>query len=81
VRVTCKKVNPWCEWIVAGWPPTVQGLKIALTDGATHPVDSSELAFKLASMYAFRNAYESAAPVILEPIMQVRVGRPGCDER
>ena len=48
-----------------------QGVRIALTDGATHAVDSSDLAFKLASMYAFRQAYEAAKPVVLEPVMAV----------
>ena len=52
----------------------VENVKVALTDGAAHAVDSSELAFKLACVYAFREAYKQASPVILEPIMAVEVG-------
>ena len=47
-----------------------------LTDGAAHAVDSSELAFKLASVYAFRAAYGGAGPNVLEPIMTVEVTVP-----
>ena len=54
----------------------IQGVRVVLTDGAAHTVDSSELAFKIASVYAFRAAYDKAAPSILEPIMSVEVG--GC---
>ena len=46
---------------------------MALTDGAAHTVDSSELAFKLACQYAFRDAYNKASPTVLEPIMAVEV--------
>ena len=46
---------------------------MALTDGAAHAVDSSELAFKLACQYAFRDAYSKASPTVLEPIMAVEV--------
>lgn len=52
----------------------MQGVTIALTDGAAHSVDSNEMAFKLASQYAFRQAYMKAGPVILEPQMNVEVG-------
>ena len=54
----------------------VEGVRVTLTDGASHPVDSSELAFKLASQYAFRSAYEDAAPTVLEPVMKVEVTAP-----
>ena len=50
-----------------------QNIRIALTDGAAHAVDSSEMAFKLACMYAFKSAYTRASPVILEPMMTVEV--------
>ena len=53
-----------------------QGIKIALTDGASHAVDSSEMAFKLACQYAFREAFGRAKPVILEPVMDVDVRAP-----
>ncbi len=51
----------------------MEGLRVALTDGAAHAVDSSELAFKLACQYAFRDAYNKASPTVLEPIMAVEV--------
>lgn len=54
-----------------------QGIRIALTDGATHAVDSNEIAFKLACQYAFRDAFTRAGPVILEPIMAVEVRSHG----
>ena len=54
----------------------LQGIKIALTDGAAHAVDSSEMAFKLACQYAFREAFGRAKPVILEPVMDVDVRAP-----
>ena len=61
----------------SGWGLRVllcaQNIKVALTDGAAHAVDSSEMAFKLACMYAFKAAYARASPVILEPIMTVEV--------
>ena len=47
-----------------------------LKDGAHHAVDSSELAFRLAAIGAFREAYRAANPVILEPIMKVEVVAP-----
>ncbi len=53
-----------------------QGVRVALTDGAAHAVDSSEMAFKLACQYAFREAFMRAAPVILEPVMAVDVRAP-----
>jgi len=54
----------------------VTGVRVALTDGAAHAVDSSELAFKLAASYAFRAAYADAKPVVLEPVMAVEVRAP-----
>ena len=54
----------------------VEGLRVVLTDGNTHAVDSSELAFKMASVYAFRQGFEQARPVILEPIMLVEITVP-----
>ncbi|KAF2283191.1 hypothetical protein GH714_043521 [Hevea brasiliensis] len=54
----------------------VENVRIVLTDGASHAVDSSELAFKLASIYAFRQCYTAAKPVILEPIMLVELKVP-----
>jgi len=47
-----------------------------LTDGAAHAVDSSELAFKLATVYAFREAFAKSKPIIMEPIMDVEITVP-----
>jgi elongation factor G len=44
-----------------------------LEDGKSHPVDSSELAFRIAAIMAFREAFPQAGPAILEPIMNVEV--------
>lgn len=52
------------------------GVKYVLTDGQTHVVDSSTLAFGLATKYSFTEVYEKAGPVILEPIMDVEVTVP-----
>ncbi|XP_020582939.1 elongation factor G, mitochondrial [Phalaenopsis equestris] len=54
----------------------VENIRIVLTDGASHAVDSSELAFKLASIYALRQCYAAAKPVILEPVMKVELKFP-----
>eukprot|EP01018_Ginkgo_biloba_P013620 Gb_08395 [translate_table: standard] len=54
----------------------VENIRVVLTDGASHAVDSSELAFKLAALYAFRQCYAAARPVILEPIMLVELKAP-----
>src|SRR5256886_2072782 len=52
---------------LAGAP--VQGVKVRLVDGQQHQVDSSEMAFKIAGSMAFKDAYQKADPVLLEPIM------------
>ncbi|KAL1190597.1 Elongation factor G-1 [Cardamine amara subsp. amara] len=54
----------------------VENIRIVLTDGASHAVDSSELAFKMAAIYAFRLCYTAARPVILEPVMLVELKVP-----
>ncbi len=54
----------------------VTGIKFVVNDGLYHAVDSSDLAFKLCSMAAFRESYADAKPVILEPIMKVGVEGP-----
>src|SRR3954449_9425645 len=59
---------------LAGAP--VQGIRVRLVDGSYHNVDSSEMAFKIAGSMAFRQAYEQAQPVLLEPIMEVEVTVP-----
>ena len=55
----------------------ITGCRLVLKDGAFHAVDSSELAFRLATIGAFREIYRNAKPVILEPIMNVEVVAPG----
>jgi elongation factor G len=54
----------------------VQNVKVHMYDGSFHDVDSSEIAFKIAGMRAFRDAMSKARPVLLEPIMTVRVTIP-----
>ncbi len=57
-----------------GFP--VVGVRAAVNDGASHAVDSSELAFKTAALMGFREAYAQAGPTILEPIMKVEIDAP-----
>lgn len=57
--------------VLAGYP--VVGLKATLTDGSYHPVDSSEMAFKMATSVAFKEGMPQAKPTILEPIEHVEV--------
>lgn len=54
----------------------VVGVKVDLDDGAYHEVDSSEMAFRICAMAAFRQAYEKAQPTALEPLMKVEVSAP-----
>jgi elongation factor G len=60
--------------VLAGYP--VVDVKITLYDGSYHPVDSSEIAFKIASSMAVREALHRAHPILLEPIMKVEVVIP-----
>ncbi|HOQ17074.1 MAG TPA: elongation factor G [Defluviitaleaceae bacterium] len=60
--------------VLAGYP--VVGLKATLVDGSYHPVDSSEMAFKMATSIAFKEGLKKAKPVILEPIVRVTVTVP-----
>jgi elongation factor G len=59
---------------LAGYP--LVDVRVTLLDGAYHDVDSSELAFKIAGLQAFREASRLAGPVILEPVMSVEVITP-----
>jgi len=59
---------------LAGAP--VQGVRVRLVDGQEHSVDSSEMAFKIAGSMAFKDAYQKADPVLLEPIMELEVTVP-----
>jgi elongation factor G len=60
--------------VLAGYP--VVDVRVTLTGGSTHEVDSSELAFKVAASMAFKEAARKAKPVILEPIMDVEIVTP-----
>jgi elongation factor G len=59
---------------LAGFP--VEGLKVRLTDGSFHSVDSDQLAFEICARQAFKHAASKADPVMLEPIMSVEVVTP-----
>lgn len=63
-----------CNGTVAGYP--VVDIRITLFDGSFHEVDSSEIAFKMAGIFAFREAMLAAAPILLEPLMHVEVETP-----
>jgi elongation factor G len=65
IRATMK------EGIIAGYP--VNALKVAVFDGKEHPVDSKPIAFEIAGREAFKIAFKEANPVLLEPIMMVKV--------
>ncbi|QZO76591.1 elongation factor G [Helcococcus kunzii] len=60
--------------ILAGYP--VVGIKATLYDGSYHPVDSNEMAFKLAASIAFKEGMKKANPVLLEPIMKLETTIP-----
>lgn len=59
---------------LAAYP--VVGVKAVLYDGSYHPVDSSEMAFKTASVQAFKKGFMEASPVLLEPIVSMKVSVP-----
>ncbi len=54
----------------------ITGVKVTINDGSYHAVDSSDIAFQLASIGGFKQAYSKAMPVIMEPIMKVAVEGP-----
>jgi len=60
--------------VLAGYPMT--DVKVSLKDGSYHEVDSSEMAFKVAGSFAFREAAQHAKPVLLEPVMRTEVVVP-----
>jgi len=60
--------------VLAGYP--MVDLKIAIVDGTYHEVDSSELAFKMAGIFALKEAVKHAQPILLEPIMKVECTTP-----
>jgi elongation factor G len=61
--------------VLAGYP--VIDIKVTLFDGSYHPVDSSDMSFKIAGLHAFRKGVAEAGPVLLEPIMSMQVTVPG----
>ncbi|MFH1073697.1 MAG: elongation factor G [Candidatus Firestonebacteria bacterium] len=70
-----KGIKEACEGgVLAGYP--VIDVKVTLTDGSYHDVDSSEMAFKIAGSMAFKDGFKRANPVILEPIMDIEVVIP-----
>lgn len=62
------------EGRLIGFP--IVGVRVTINDGAYHDVDSSEQAFKTAALMGFREAYEKAGPVVLEPIMKLETQAP-----
>ncbi|GMU21303.1 MAG: elongation factor G [Phycisphaerae bacterium] len=62
------------EGVIAGYP--VVDVKVKLTDGKTHPVDSKDIAFQIAGREAFKIAFQQCKPVLLEPIVDLEVTVP-----
>ncbi len=62
------------DGIIAGYP--MVDLKVSINDGSHHEVDSNELAFKMAGIFALKDAAKKAKPIMLEPIMKVEVTTP-----
>ena len=62
------------EGVIAGYP--VVDVKVHLTDGKTHPVDSKDIAFQIAGREAFKKAFVLCKPCLLEPIVRVEVTVP-----
>ena len=60
---------------IAGYP--VENVRITVYDGSYHDVDSSEVAFKIAASRALREASGNAKPVLLEPVMELKITVPG----
>jgi elongation factor G len=67
-------VDSAARGFLAGYP--VVDFKVILYDGSYHPVDSSEMAFKIAGSLAFKKAMEQANPILLEPVMNVEIYAP-----
>ena len=61
--------------VIAGYP--MMDVKVTLVDGSSHPVDSSEMAFRIAASMAVKNALHHAAPILMEPIMELQIVTPG----
>ncbi len=75
IRPTTDGILEACNnGVVAGYP--VVDVKARIVDGSFHEVDSSELAFKMAGIFGFKEAMKKASPILLEPIMGVEVTTP-----
>ena len=74
---SCEKgAKAACETgVLAGY--TLSGVRVAVTDGAAHAVDSNDLSFQLAMRYGIRQGVLGASPQILEPVMSLEVEAPG----
>jgi elongation factor G len=59
---------------LTGYP--IKGVRVVVTDGASHPVDSNEISFRLAAHGGFREAYKNAGVGVIEPVMAVEVVVP-----
>jgi elongation factor G len=62
------------EGVLAGYP--LNNIKISVHDGKEHPVDSKPVAFEIAARECFKLAFKDASPVLLEPIMNMRIVVP-----
>ncbi|HNT54289.1 MAG TPA: elongation factor G [Anaerolineaceae bacterium] len=62
------------EGVLAGYP--ISGVRVAITDGKEHPVDSKPIAFEIAGREAFKLAFKEAGAMLLEPIMMVKIMVP-----
>ncbi|MDR2727846.1 MAG: elongation factor G [Chitinispirillales bacterium] len=62
------------EGILAGYP--IVDVKVLLVDGKTHPVDSKDVAFQIAGREVFKKAFEMASPILLEPVVELKVSVP-----
>ncbi len=62
------------EGIIAGYP--IVDVKVSLVDGKTHPVDSKDIAFQIAGREVFKKAFEMAGPILLEPVVDLKVTVP-----
>jgi elongation factor G len=73
---SCEKgARSACEkGVLAGY--SLSGLRVVITDGAAHAVDSNDLSFQLAMQYGIRQGVKAAKPQILEPIMKLEVAAP-----
>lgn len=64
-------IDTMSKGLLAGYPAV--DIKVAVVDGSYHPVDSSEMAFKLAGSLAFKKGFEASNPILLEPIVALEV--------